>query len=339
MQVHVRARRRSLDRLALVSLLALSLALSLVERAQGGANAGGYLFLYANDAIRYTSDQSDYAGLSGVECAPDESCPPYDDVGCDARLAQAGSGYVSYLTDTTIVFWVIAAWSPNTCPRMKGAQFGIDYDPDEVSIVSHGTDASFELSTSHAGLEWPAPKTGTALSWDQAQTAPCKEVYWFAAEVGSNPSEIMLAPHPAGNTWPTFADDSVPSALDPIDGDCLMGLGVAGSLGGECHEHFGGDDGACCLPGGTCEFIDRETCIAGNGIFDGSQYGCVVSFCSSVAVGACCLSSEDACVLRTGEDCQAATGSYYGDWTACEPLFCTTAITRESWGAIKHRYR
>ena len=308
-------------------------------RAESGANAGGTLVLYANDAIRYTSDQSDYAGSSGLECAPDESCPPYDDPGCAARVAQSGSGYVSYLTDTTIVFWVIAAWAPSACPRMKGAQFGIDYDPDEVTIVAHGTDASFELSTSHAGLDWPAPKTGTALSWDQAQTSPCKEVYWFAAEVGSNPSEILLARHPAGNSWPTFADDSVPSNLDPIDDECLMGLGVAGSLGGDCHGHLGHDDGACCLPDGTCRYTSRAVCMAESGIFDEAYHECVVSFCSSVATGACCLSRGDECVVRSREDCQAAAGSYYGDWTACEPNFCTTAITRESWGAIKHRYR
>jgi len=300
----------------------------------GGSNAGGSLYLFTDDQVTYTSDHGGYDGASGVECEPDGSagCPPYEGSWCEPRRSQAQSGYLSYRTEATIVVWVMAILPE--CARLKGAQFGLDYDPTKIEIIDHGTDADFEFTTASGGHDWPAPSAGTSLNWSVTQTAPVKELYWFAVAVGSEPASLRLIEHPTGHTPPSFNDDALPSRLDPAV--CVNGLGLAGGSAATC-DQVGGDRIGCCLLDGSCQVLLWSECTSANGLSNGEP-ACMPNFCLTVATGACCLPNEGGCVRVPGSDCRANGGSYYGDWIDCGPGFCSTPIAPTSWGRIKSRY-
>lgn len=216
--------------------------------AQAGANAGGYMVFYTNDAIDYTSDTVTYSGLSNVTCPNDASCPPYDAPGaseCSANKSTVQNSFTSNKGSSIAVWWLLAGWpqapSSDTCPKLAGTQFGIDYDPAKVTLVAWGTDANFELTTNYGGNPWPAPRSGTALTWNSPKTSHLTEVYWFAGYATyGDPTTFSVANHPAGNSPPVFGDNGVPSQLDPVgvgyggNGNqaFLPILGLAGSAGG-----------------------------------------------------------------------------------------------------------
>ena len=327
MQVHIRARTRSLDRLALVSLLAFLLAFSLVERAQGGANAGGYLFLYTNDSIVYSSDLTSYAHRSGVECPEDQvgGCPPYQGMNCTEKVAQAVTGCSSQRTNDTVVFWLLAEWPMELCPRLRGVLFGLDYDAAGLQLEAWGSTADFEITSAGPGGDWPAPLSGTALTWNGAQTSHLKELYWFAGYVGDQPTTLTIAEHPIQGA-PVFGDDAVPSASDPIGFDGVGGgpifplLGLAGAQGTQGLDLVDPDPTivACCLADKSCIMLTPTLCSGQGGDISGEQ--CDPALCLT-ARGACCA-IDRGCTYLSTDDCAMLGGEFLGADAPCLPVSC-----------------
>ncbi|MCA9726364.1 MAG: hypothetical protein R3E12_20275 [Candidatus Eisenbacteria bacterium] len=191
--------------------------------AQAGPNANGALLVHVDDSIVF-SDGMSYVGLSDRNCVDDFNCPINDEA-CSQQSKIATSTKGSGSTDETTVWWVLAAFPPASCPRVSGITFGVGWGtgPNDVTIVDYGTCGD--------GLEIPSDEwpnnfgNGTAVTWSSARRAHLIEVYWFAGYASYGPIQFTLGPHftQGGN----FADDNVPSALDPITYYAKLGLGGA----------------------------------------------------------------------------------------------------------------
>ncbi|MEZ4649867.1 MAG: hypothetical protein R3E97_13980, partial [Candidatus Eisenbacteria bacterium] len=155
---------------------------------------------------------------------------------------------------------------------------GLEYDALAVTILDFGSCGDFELPSG----EWPAPGEGTAVTWSEAQTTPLTHVYAFAgynyAYYGADVS-FDLAPHPTQGGF--FADDSVPSILDPIADFGRLGFGNnPGYL--PCPAEPA--DGACCLSDGTCDIRTESDCLAQDGSWQGAEVPCDPNPCEPVPV-------------------------------------------------------
>ncbi len=252
--------------------------------ASAGPNAGGTLLLH-DPGLAYTDTGLGYCGMGTVP----QSC-----TGMDTRLD--GSDPLS-----PRVWKVYAAFHAQMHPRLRGLVFAIDYDP-MVAIVAFGPCAGFEMADS----DWPARQSGTSIVFGSTQTAYVTECYWFAgyAEQGG-PASFRLIPHPlqGGN----FADDDIPSVLDPIFGYGTLGFGTDGST--VCPQPMG----ACCHPDGTCTTTLQEDCAQ----WGGPGTLCQPNPCEQ-PLGACCESDGD-CVVTSEAQCW---GDWMGQGTGCDPDPC-----------------
>ncbi len=223
---------RSLTRLLYVGLLLFIPVLALA-----GPNEGGTLILHANPSIVFTSDTADYCGMAGLDS-------------CSAAVTS-----VAWDPGKKIVFHVLAAFPPESSPRLKALSFGIDYDPTKFMMAARSTCADFELSDG----TWPAAGTGTSQSWTTgAQIGLLTEVYWFAGYAYSeqdaeDSTSVSLIPHPLQHG--VFVDDAFPAEVDTIAGYGRLGFGTNGSL-------------AC--PGGGGDSSDSES---DEGSPDGAEGG------------------------------------------------------------------
>jgi hypothetical protein len=271
-----------------------------------GPNAGGTLILHY-DGIAYTTDETDYCGMAGLNI-------------CDAADTRVDQ-------ETPVVFHVYAAF-PGVS-RLAGLTFGVSYQ-DCFVLTGHGDCGNFELPDP----TWPASGTGTAVTWTTVQEAQLVEVYWFAGYVlGGQQTSFALAQHPTqgGN----FADDDVPSNIDPIAGYGVLGFhrnGLAPCPGGNPTP------GACCFSDGSCVLLLEADCSAQGGTFQGDGTNCDSTDCSSLPTGACCVDAD--CVVLTAAECEAYGGNYQGHDVPCEPDPCgSSPVLDASWGEIKSMYR
>lgn len=219
------------------------------SQSLAGPNAGGVLFLHAQDS----SDASriEYCGFSGIDDCTDAS-------------TSVGGG------DSYIV-WVMAAFPPQSHPVVKAISFGLDYDTESLVVSDWRSCAEIQFEEAN----WPTPYTGVALSWGTAMTERVAEIYWF--EVYAQPGasgELALMAHPQHGGY--FADEAVPAILDHIDDYGSLGIGQSGyapcarsihggccmdeevfvmnrsdceSIGGEFFPHYNlGDSIPCLLP-------------------------------------------------------------------------------------------
>lgn len=273
-----------------------------------GPNAGGTLILHANAALVFSTDD-DYCGQSGL-------------TDCTDAVTRSDERF------TPVVVHVIAAFPETSSPRLAGIVFGVEY-ADCLRLDGWGACGDFELSTS----AWPASGEGTAVTWASAQTSALTEVYWFGAYLYSTEdTRLDLAPHPSQGAY--FADDSIPSQLDPIAGLGSFGFGMNGVL--PCPGSA--TPGACCYEDGSCQVVFDFECWNGGGAFAGEGTICDPNPCSQPSVGACCF--ETGCVLTTAPDCSAQGGIYMGDEIPCDPDPCLPVpVIESSWGAIKERFR
>ncbi len=322
------------------------------DRSAAGSNAGGVLILHANPAIVYTDDDADYCGESGLPS-------------CDQAVTS------TFLGAPTVVH-VLAAFHPFASPRLKAVEFGIDYGAC-LAILGWGPCAEFELST----VDWPDAGSGAALVWNEVQTGGVTEVYWFAVEPDFNVvEELVLGPYPGHGA--NFADDSIPSIVDPVAGLGSFGFQQLGQA--PCPT----EPGACCYYVGTCVIATPETCEATDGFFLGIGTTCDPDPCPDSLIGACCTDCSPTCVVMsqaecdaiptchyflgpgsncnadpcypylglcclpdgscqemTYRDCDDGGGDYGGDGTRCDASQCGGPVPTEesSWGLIKQRYR
>lgn len=216
-QLQLTTIRRRLARIRSVGAL---LALVAAGPAQA-YNEGGTLLVHFNPSLTYTSDVSNYVGLSGVSCSDDLAggCPPYNGTcyyGNDTQpTSSRGVGQAE-------VAFVMAAFPPGTCVRLAGAAFGIQYDDSHLVLTDWGQAGSFELATAN----WPNSGEGTAVTFAGAVgTAPVQELYWFACYAYA-PTTLRLIDHPTQGAM--VADDATPSAIRPI-----VGFGVGGLAGAD----------------------------------------------------------------------------------------------------------
>lgn len=177
-------------------LRGFGLTLAAVSVANAGPNANGNLLFHHDPTIVY-SQGTDY---------------------CDSPTLHDGCAYQENIVTTTsdVLVHVFAVFpSP---PRVAGLTFGIDYDSSNVSILDSGTCADLLITTD----DWPLPGSGCGMAWVSPIVDPLTEIAWFAvAAEDPLPSELRLIAHPMLGA--DFADDAVPSILDPVE--CLGALG------------------------------------------------------------------------------------------------------------------
>lgn len=366
-------------------VLALMVLAVAAPAVLAGPNAGGVLVVHGT-TLQYTTDVASYTGMSGVACGQDgpwmpwvTECPPYDPIGgatpCNPNAANptlatppVGESYVWY---------VMAAFSDVSCPRLKGVSFRIDYDPLKVGITSSGYDPEAFVLAIDSDLDisvFPAPGSGVGIVFpDVARTSRLQEVYWFAGYAYEGVTDATWGLRAKSNTDNFFVDDSHPAKTDRIAGFGRLGLG--GTVGANPAPLLY-PVGACCRSDGTCVVATEEDCAALGGLWSGVVDTCVPNPCP--VAGACCnlwygtcrVLTEGACAqepylhtffsgascdpnpcpVDTGACCYqdgscAVTIQVYcgGTWFlsgVCDPNPCEVIPTeRTSWGQIKNRFR
>ncbi|MCA9756230.1 MAG: hypothetical protein KDA27_10530 [Candidatus Eisenbacteria bacterium] len=305
---------RSILASALPAMFLVSIALCVPRSGLAGPNANGTLIVHAPPGIVYCD--------FGTPCEQTDAHGP---ASCEEANTNVGS-------PESTVWSVYAAFPQSDAPRLSGVTFGIDYDIDTVAILDSGACGDFELPTG----DWPRPGAGTAVTWSVAQTSALTHVYAFAGyEYYGQDVSFDLTPHPSQGGY--FADDDVPSNLDPIVDYGKLGFnGNPGYL--PCPS--GPQLGACCLPDcGPCVVLLREECGAANGNFLGPGTVCDPNPCDCPPYGACCL-SDGSCDLGSEMECLDQEGVYQGDDFPCDPNPCEPVpVQRSTWGGVKAVYR
>ena len=210
-----------------VPLLAVAALVCHTSGSAAGPNSGGYLVLHTDDSVTYTwDDVASYSGYTIPEC-PWVECYE-DDAECVDFIASIDATS-NKPAEEPAVFWVIAAFSPNNCPRVNAVAFGIDWDVDgnQPTFVGWGSCGDWELSQD----DWPTtPHSGTVVSFSSAHIQHAIPMYWFAAFSYYGETQVRLTIHPSEGEA-RFADDSVPSKLDGIEPSHLGSMGLGGAWG------------------------------------------------------------------------------------------------------------
>ncbi|MEZ4647972.1 MAG: hypothetical protein R3E97_04155 [Candidatus Eisenbacteria bacterium] len=224
--------RRSVPRLhfpvSLVRLTVLAAVATVmpVSTAWSGPNEDGLLVFHTDDDIVYTTDDlAVYSSPAHPTCLSEE-CPLPPEDPCWADILDEISP-TSARGRMVTMFWLIAIFPPDQCPRVSGASFGLWWPDDtEPTFVDWGACGDFELPFDG----WPQPNSGTAVTFLAPQRARAIRLYWFAAYSYYGPAQISLTAFP-GEQFPLFADDSVPSALDSVPRSHRGRVGLNGANG------------------------------------------------------------------------------------------------------------
>jgi hypothetical protein len=313
--------------------------------AFAGPNVGGTLVVHdASLLLSQTDGTIPVCGQGNIPATCDATDPEID----GATAADPA------------IFKVYAAFPEGSAPRMMGLTWGVNYDPNVVVLTTWGMCGNFELNDTN----WPAPGSGSSVTYDSPQTGLLTTVYWFAAyNYNGVPAQFQLGPNPSQGG--VFGDDSVPAILDPIEGYGTLGFDMAGVRAcpvppqqgaccdpctAECTLQFAADctgtfmgsgtacdpnpcvpppSGACCI-GPDCTSVPQCLC---QGTYLGDGVLCDPNPCVTHQ-GACCAADES-CSISGPDDCN---GTYMGDDTVCEPNPCVTPTKTTSWGTIKNIY-
>jgi hypothetical protein len=300
----------------LCGILAICLA---VPPLLAGPNDGGTIVVH-DPAFEFTNNIGDYCGL-GV--AP-SACPSID-----TRLDQ------SWSTEFGVVWKVYAAFPDGSAPRLKAMTFGINYNPLDVVVFAWGpcigdqNEGAIEIQ----GPGWPHPDTGTALVFQHVQTAQLVECYWFGGyNYYNHPSLFRLRDHPDPVLGGKFADDSIPSLLDPIAGYGSMGFDMDGAPA--CPG--APPRGACCVDE-ACTITIESDC---GGDWQGPGTFCEPNPClPPPPTGACCVAQI--CLILSEVDCGLHGGRWLGEGVPCEPenpCLEPNPVETTTWGRIKSSY-
>ena len=211
---------------AVRNLLLASVCAVPLSMAWAGPNEDGLLVFHTDDDIVYTSDGVETYGSPIFPLCTSEECPLPPEDPCWADILDAIQPWSSR-GDFVATFWLIAIFPPDACPRVSGASFGVWQTEDrEVTFVDLGPCGDFELPYD----DWPQNNSGTAVTFLVPQQARAIRLYWFAAYSYYGPTEIGLTAFP-GEQSPLFADDSVPSVLDPVPRSHRGRFGLNGATG------------------------------------------------------------------------------------------------------------
>ena len=292
--------------------LSLLLLCGFSAGAMAGPNAGGTLVWHLDPTVIYTTDTTDYCGLSGIACQRDyNGCENGYDYEEDCQTLNFSQLNPTGPADGgTYVASILAAFPEGSCPRLAGVTFGFStYNTDNIIFEAFGYCGDFELPTG----SWPGELEGTAVTFSSAVVSQLVELYWFAAYAyyGDQDGSLALAPHPSQGG--SFADDSIPSILDPIMGYSTLGLN---GTTGETVLPAGPATGACCFEDGSCVVTTQADCA---GTYQGDDTFCDPNPCPQPpATGACCF-EDGSCVVSIQAEC---AGAYQGDDTVCDPNPC-----------------
>jgi hypothetical protein len=302
-QVHIR-----LVRVRSITTALLGSAALVVGVAAAGPNAGGTLIITENPtAYCLDDDTPEFCELVLLE-----NC-----VDADTR---ADSYSFAAILD------VVASFPQASSPRLAGITFGLDYDASTIVLLSVTSCGDFELPTA----DWPAPGSGTAVVWATARTEQLVRVYSLLGySYYEQPALLHAIPHPTQGGF--FADDDIPSNLDPIAAFGALGFFTDGNA--PCLN--GPITGACCLPDCTCQVMMVDECQALGGTYLGDDTGCDPAPCDW-PFGACCL-VDGTCVEMLSCACETSGGEFIGG--TCEPNPCSTPALERTWGGVKATYR
>ena len=259
-------------RVCLASLSLLLLA-GLPSISEAGPNAGGVLVVHATTIV-YTADPSGYAGDSGVACGQDgpappgvQQCPPYDPIDGAIPCSPSAANPTSTMpAGVPHVWYVMAAFPENSCPRLKGVSFRVDYERTRMVILAQGpASGTFEvtLDSDLDGQPFPASGSGTGVAFDTVRTSLLQEVYWFAGYAYGCAGGAVFSLRAKDREDHAFVDDSQPPLQDYIAGFGDLGLG--GAIGFYPFPLPEPDYRPCCLPDGSCEYLEEWDCSSRNG--------------------------------------------------------------------------
>jgi hypothetical protein len=225
--------------------LATMILVLTVPIALAGPNDGGVLVVHAT-TLEYTADTPSYIGLSGIACGQDgppfpgpQECENtgYDPIGgadpCDQFAANATSTVAALVPH---VWYVLAAFPLDSCPRLKGLAFRIKYDATKVLIVANGVSDPawsilFPLVSTEDSSPFPSDRSGISLGFTDSRTSRLQEVWWFAGysygEATDATFALMAESSLGGGQNVYFVDDSIPQQLDLIADFGVLGLGGA----------------------------------------------------------------------------------------------------------------
>lgn len=203
--------------------LAVAGILSSSSPALSGPNAGGFLVVHTIQAAYTTGD---HPPMSGIACGEHDrgpygtdDCPPYFPAG--GTCAYNSADPTSHGAQGEEVFWwVLAAFAPDSCPRVGSVVFGITFD-ESVTITDSGP-APWGTTTD----EWSTTAMGATVFFDPPRTSHLFEVYWFLGYSHGGPSNVRIAAHPVQQRM-EFRDDSSPAIVDPVRAAGILGLGGA----------------------------------------------------------------------------------------------------------------
>lgn len=194
-----------------------------------GENLGGFLLVHVRDDLTYTTDTTNYAGLSGIECAGSFNCTPFDAAACATNKLNMVATSTKAVGET-FLFWVLAGFPQEVCPKVTGVTFGVTYDQDKFIILASGLIGDFELTQNDpsSGEAWPHTGSSNAVTFNSPSYEKLQEVYWFAGYAYGGEATFALGPHRIQGGF--FADSQLPAELDPIEQYGTVGAGGAAGV-------------------------------------------------------------------------------------------------------------
>jgi hypothetical protein len=192
------------------SLVAL-LALCFPVVTLAGPNAGGVLLVHCNPATEVPGEATFVEG--GLAA-------------CDSAVVQAPA-------DSTVLWFLYAAFPASSSPRVAVVSFGCQFDADSVGILwsaaPPGSTALRYEPDAGGGVYWPYPGTGELLGFATPLTGTLNEIYCFAG-YGPQGESFSVVANPDSVQGGGFSDDGTPSLLDDIADFGSLGFGVPGSV-------------------------------------------------------------------------------------------------------------
>ncbi len=205
------------------SFLAVAGIFSVSSPVLSGPNAGGFLVVHTTQAAYTTGD---HPPLSGIACGEHDAgphganeCPPYVPSGGPCAYNSADPTSLGDPGEE-VFWWILAAFPPDSCPRVGNVVFGITFD-GSVTITDGGP-APWGVTID----EWLTTAMGATVVFDPPRTSHLFEVYWFLGYSDGSPSNVRITPHPTQHRL-EFRDDAVPFVEDQVRAAGILGLGGA----------------------------------------------------------------------------------------------------------------
>lgn len=142
---------------------------------------------------------------------------------CDSlALSPCNSLVLESSADSAVVF-LVAVFPDSVNPRVAGVEFGLAYNLAALSVEEIDRCGDFSITTA----DWPGPGSGIATVWTSTRTSRVIPIGAFLLRRnGTANAALHIVPHPVQGLY--FADDSIPSKLDPIVCTGSFGLGEPG---------------------------------------------------------------------------------------------------------------